>query len=448
MRMMHKVLVLASLLFSSALGMLLVVPNIVFAAQLYTQTVDNSNSGYIGYNGSQMRVLYQQLGNSLTGQLDRVEVKVDVASGGTGSQYIYMDLCTNASQVSNWSANTCTPVAGASSVQMTIPTTPGTYTWTIDLNSAPVTLDPSLYYYIFLRSQSQTFGDLVRVKGASSNQWSGGSCVGTYTGAVDACGSLADIYFYLGGAQTISNVSSVSNLKPANASTTSSTNVNVGFSYYVYADNDVTGYAMLFVDRTAGTSFTLTGSVVGSGAGSISRFVNLNSGHQYKMSVALTDSSGGTYGGAATTFSVVATGTPLAIYQASTTINYDTNGSIATGTGAFATSSIYYSGTNFSLTNIFPTQLDDALRSRFPFSYVYDAAVLFEELGGGSATTTNASFTFPLGAQTSTGSTTFTLIDKSAIASIPAVASIREMMSNIIYFTTAIYIIGAVMAAF
>lgn len=115
-----------------------------------------------------------------------------------------------------------------------------------------------------------------------------------------------------------------------------------------------------------------------------------------------------------------------------------------------ATSSAGIGSTTVQFQNpcsIIPTDLCTALSTHFPFSYIMDTVNLLQELGNGTGSA-DATMTFPLGAHTSTGSTTFTVINSSAISAIPLVSTMRTTIGYIIYIMTGIGIIGITMGAF
>jgi len=490
MRMMHKVLVVASIFLPGFLG-LLSVPNSASAAVLSSQVGNNANNGtlvtiFTAATTSTSQV--QRAGWKVVAKAESHLCSIDFRIGYNTSSSVANDYVSptvwlqdggTPANVANTGdltgvlvlpGSASTTPSGFTSTSFTIPKTQFLALTTGTTASTSLTfpcrdLAPGDFFWFYFQdswtSWHGSFGYQMRVYNSGAGgaapvrtgapiapfqQSSFGTVNSVFWTSSATNGGTGPVYFQDSYVDTGASYPTLSNISPATGSTTLSTTVALGFDYNVNAATTMTGYLMSLVDKTVGSSQSYSGSIGTSGT--IRRYPTLVSGHLYSLAAALTDNAGGTYSGLSSVFSVVATGTALSIYTASSTIYYDSHGNVITGSGASATSSLYYQGTNFNLSNVFPPGLNTALQTHFPFSYIYDAALLFSELGGGSATTTDASFTFPLGAQMSSGATSFTMINKSAIAAIPAVAQIRDMMTYVVYFTTAVYVIGAVMAAF
>jgi len=94
------------------------------------------------------------------------------------------------------------------------------------------------------------------------------------------------------------------------------------------------------------------------------------------------------------------------------------------------------------------------LAGKWPFSYIYDMALLLKQLGTGhgqhSDSGSNDAYytlpTGPLGSHLANGSTTIKIIDTTAIGGMSVVLAARNLLTNILYFTTGVAVVGQVMS--
>jgi len=262
--------------------------NNVEAATLAGQSIDSSNSS------SGFRAVYQTLGNGISGVADQFSFKMSSNSVTSGN----FDFISCTANDYNPSTNSCTGITSVVSTNFTTAIATTTYFITF----TEKTLNSSLYYVVIIQpgNNSQFFG-------SSSNLYSGG-VAGVLSGGV-SLSPVVDLYFFLTGAQTVFDTSYTSNLSPANASTTASTNVNLSFDYYAAVSNNIDKYYINLNDlsfiATSTGDIELSGTA-SSGSHSVSRTITLTSGHTYGYQATVCSTSTGIcYGGAVTSFSVV-----------------------------------------------------------------------------------------------------------------------------------------------
>lgn len=372
--------------------------------------------------------VYQWLGTGLTGVLNSVTTKIYSASPVTTTMTFEFWECTSGTDVEG--NGTCSIKEGGNFLA-SVAISAGTSTVQYNFSNG-YSLDPTKYY-----AWGTAVADDVRLVGSTANTWSGGACEPVTGQGPFNCDPLSDLYFLLVGTQTVTDSSYTSNFKPNTGSTTAQTTVHFQFDYHAVTGDNITSYLMAIFDNTANTNFTLNGSA-SSGDHSVARNVTLSSGHKYTWSVSVC-SVDTCFGGSPSTFWVVST--------SSVPVGNGTVGNTPTTTTSVGTNSDNVN--SFDLGGVLPSGINDLLRTKFPFSYLYDGTVLLNELASGSSQG-NASYTFPLGAvSTINGATSseFTVIDQTAITATGYVTGIRTAISMVIYFVTGFYLISAIMVA-
>jgi len=395
-----------------------------YAITAFVQQTLDSTSENPPSNGN----FFQRLGNGYSGLAQQFDVEAQfAAAAGSATYRAYMAHCDD----SSYTTNCNTDVDSGTDNTFTIPAG-GITKQIFDYSTTTgIILDPTKYYYIGLAFSSGT-SHTVTAYGAGSNVFSGGACVNA-SGTTLA--TVIDCYFDFGGTLTQSDRSYVSNLQPSTGSTTSQANVHISFNTHNVSSDNIQNYLLSFTDKVTNSNFTLTGPVAG-GDANVSRVVPLTSGHFYSLIVGLESPTAIIGNTQAVGFWVVSSSTPIVAGV----------GNFSTTTTSFGTTTGSNVGT-IDTSKIIPDALYNLLHSKFPFSYVFDTVTLLNELASGTSAD-DATFTFPLGAQLSNGSTTFKVIDKQAIANTGYITGIRNVVSMGLYFTTGIYLMGAVMGAF
>lgn len=242
----------------------------------------------------------------------------------------------------------------------------------------------------------------------------------------------------------------------------SADNVNFNFSYYINSlTYDKAGFTL--VDNTAGQNIAVSSleeDINASGLSTFSDYFDLIYGHVYSWTPYLRNSTTDAYiygsttpffAGAKTNQSIPEQPTPL--WNGCT--NILCQGAIfSTSTGILT----WNGGTTTTPFGPFGETLDDLLRNKAPFSYLYDLKQLLYELGNGSAANTysascansDAYYTLPsgtLGTTLSNGSTTIKFIDACAIKEMSVVQEIRRAITYALYLITGIGLTGMAMSA-
>jgi len=251
----------------------------------------------------------------------------------------------------------------------------------------------------------------------------------------------------------------VTQSSPSNFSTTESTNVEFSFTYNVDTSSGIYSYVGFNLkDLTTGQSIDVssaTSSIISSGLASYSYTKTLTSGHMYSWTPYMKQTGGTlpTILGDSYTFWVVNRNSyqsqgPATVNPFATSTGFY-NGWISSST-ATSTGRVTYTlgnATTSCTTSFFSPSIEGALCSKFPFSYLYDFKVFLTELANGDGTNQgDITYTLPMG-KTANGSSTVTLLSRTQQATSSPVTTARTLMEMGIYFTTALYVMGAIMTA-
>jgi len=377
-----------------------------FAATVLSQTISSTDSNNANFGST-----FQTLGTGLSGVINAINVKYYVISGSTQVLALQLLECTGNHTGCEIAKNDLdhevvtngedvTGISGDLDIEYSL----------IDNTTSQNTefaFKPNMYYEF--RFDINGGSGNTQIKGSNSSTYPNGSFIGT-TG-------LADAYFLITGTNSPAGSSYAYNLKPATASTTASTYVNFTFNYNAYENDNIGEYRIKIRDSaTPSPSLqvtTLTGEAGTSLGTSVSRYINLTSGHLYYWWVELCDGSGTsatcyTSQGGQQSFSVV---TPFYLSSAWSPIAAtSTSGSPFLGISTSTLSNtpeiqcgIYdiLSGDCFSsvLSYLFIpspivlsqfSNLSSQLSTKIPFSYVYEIENTFNSI------TLNATSSMPL----------------------------------------------------
>jgi len=428
-------------------------PKISFGAILYSQ-IDSSTLGTtkIGAN-----VIYQTLGTGLTGNLESISLYLYHHNAGSGSDdrmYWRLYECTASDYA------TCDLVALSNqfgiSYNMGFDTKTFlnmlTYTYPANVRTT-YTLNASKYYKIWLNSQS----DDTYTYGSSGSTYSNGGCYTDYL-ATTPCSTIADVYFLM-----LDNVSSIisgqfTNLTPTNNAITPTYVVPFTFTFY---NNSSSGYydrvGVKLTNVTDGQELLpLEGYILSSGSIDFATSTVLQANKQYLWRAYMrssTASSTTLYSSSRSFYTVSSpypqTTIPDYFSSTSTPVN-----PVSTTTMGISTTSGGIGST--TVNSVFPSDFMNSdigviMRTKVPFSYLFDASLLFKELAGG-VKQPDPSMTLPMGAtytnfSTGATSTTFTVVPTQAIVATGYLTQIRTVIGYAIYLSTALLSIGAIMSA-
>jgi len=123
------------------------------ASDIYEQTEHGDNSGFVGYNGSQYRIVGQQLGNGLTGQVDQFAFWLNTLNADDGTHHVRVKIFTAETSETNFSSVATTDVQ---EWILSIPTTATNEQIFLDFDN-PHDLDPTKYYYTHFYRQNYEF---------------------------------------------------------------------------------------------------------------------------------------------------------------------------------------------------------------------------------------------------------------------------------------------------
>jgi len=428
------------------MSVLFLIPTLSFASTVLSQTsssVPNASGGLSGVVG-------QRLGNNLTGYVTSFDMKFKPAVVNGATVVGYFASCADSSYTTG-----CINIASSTPVDFTVG---GLATSTVNFpfvnGSTGVVLNSSLYYYFYITD----FSNNGQVWGCTPSCYSAGSSFGTFSGNMPS-----DFYFVLYGLGSNSVSGQFDIVSPTQNQNTSSGFVTLTTSYYYnsVSDNfDKIGFTI--TDVTHGQLLLPQETTISSsGQSTYSVVVSLATSTQYIVKAYLrsTTASSTTIYSSSRSFCVVAcpTGSGMSYlpstslpsssdstYQGYATTTYG----VATTSGGIGSTTI----STFNLGNLLPADLNAVLRSRFPFSYLYDAFLLISELAGGTKVA-DPTFTLPLGAVitnpvSNATSSTFTLINTNAVVATGYVSNIRTILSYSIYMVTALYLIGVIMSSF
>jgi len=359
--------------------------SIIYGQSSFNQSTNAITSG---------QLTGQQLGTGLTGIVNSISFW-SIKNGATGAGVLNYGF---------YSGTNADCTAGTAVVQANMSYDPtgqsvGAITENNVVLSTAHSLDPTKYYCI---TAATTYSNIL-LGGTSGNTYSNGICSRVVDGSGSAnCGSAVDLKFALYGTQTTSDTSYVSTVVPANASTTASTRVNIGFSYHARAADNINSYIYSLTDLTITNNITLTGTA-STGDNSVSQNITLSSGHTYLASAGIcSDTSGICYGGPTNQFNVVSgTFSVGTTYATSSVIGTIPNGTIPFNNINVIDDTNSTTSAQTGLMAFF--NLPALMASRVPFGYLWDIRDLFN-----NATTTTNSFSavyFDFGATSLSSST-------------------------------------------
>jgi len=380
---------------------------------------------------------YLSNGTALSGDLSSVTIFTR-ANTTSGTLNYALNKCNARVTDSNYTG--CSSV-----VSGTVDVTSSTSVSDITKNlSASHSFDASKYYVFQLSTASISF----RTYGITSTSTPSILSICPSGG----CGTViqSGIYLFTSPSLSAEGISEINT--PTYAQVVSSGN-NVQFSYD-YNSYSYTRAGFTLVDNTTGQSVvtsSASSTISSSGSGTFNGYLDLVTGHTYTWTPWLSGSITGQadiYG--TPTFFFTGSNTSVYIPPAPTspyaTTSFGTvfNGIISTSTTGSTTIRTGTS-TNYT-TGILDQDLDNALRSRFPFSYIYDLLNVLNELASytSASSSPNAEYTLPFNKVLDNGSTTVTIIDTQAVRAIPAVSEARQLIAYTIYLMTAFAIVGAV----
>jgi len=134
--------------------------------------------------------------------------------------------------------------------------------------------------------------------------------------------------------------------------------------------------------------------------------------------------------------------TPLPDYLSSTSTSVrpiaTTTYGVSTSSGGIGSTTIQYGDPSGFLN----TDIGNIMRTKLPFSYIYDIALLLKELAGGTKQA-DPKLTFPMGAQLTNFSTgiatsSFTVVPTESIVNTGYITQIRTIIGYAIYLSTAL----------
>lgn len=325
--------------------------------------------------------------------------------------------------------------------------------------SSSTSFDPTKYYGLEIVTSSSQVG---RFWGTTSGSY-GWQCFST---GFTCDSSTKAPYYSLLTTANYQQQGIVTIVSPvAYSVTNSANNVNFSFTYWVDTSQgfyDTAGFKL--TDQTIGQSIdtsSATTSIIASGLSTYSEYWDLVSGHTYLWTPYMKDSAG---------VNATIYGTPTLFYAVTnnTQSTYVAPLSLPTFTGTWATTSqnSFISTSSSSLFGNTITinstttgqvggllfsgnsELEGLLKSKFPFSYIFDFKTLLQEVangnGGGGG---NIAYTLPMG-KTANGTSTITLLSQTQMATSSPVVQIRTLIQYSLLFMTAIGVVGAAMSAF
>lgn len=385
-------------LFLASFLLVFFIPSDVFAVDiLASQTVDTATTTALNLNISKVS---QRLGNGFSGNVDLINQKVYKTASGAGSLILYLFECDDVSY-STGCNNVLTHSESAGSV-------PIDTEYTIQAVFDPYTMDPDKFYYTQLHVNSVGTSARFRVYGSLTNEYSGGACLLLTSGSAcpTASTSMLDVYFYLYGNETQSPVVDAYPTEPEHLEVTPTTNVDLSFDYLSSPVYGIDSYVIELLDLTAGITLTpLTGTLVPA-SGSVTRNVNLTSGHTYKYTPSILNSSAPTvlYGSHFIYFSVVDGGSQyndiygfeglgagelvpegLPEFSDCDDTGFPENIGCYLGVAIQRGFALLFIPSDNSIDRFI--SLKDTFGEKFPFSYFYDIYDLYQTSGSISTTT-------------------------------------------------------------
>jgi len=267
----------------------------VFASSLYHQYNFSSQSTL------QLNAAVQGLGNGLTGVFNDISVRfTQPISTSTSAYAVDIFACST----NSFTVNDCTvPSSGPIFTDFFgVINQSGIYTVS---TTTQISFNPTKYYFILIRWTGSDPDQRPYLKGSASNTWSGGSLAAT--GGGESQSPLEDMFFDIGGTQTVNDTPYTTPTNPENGTTTPSTTVDLSFDYHAPTSYNINNYFIVINDisvSATSTKFTLSGSA-NSGNNSITRSITLTSGHVYNYVAYICDSNNTCWGGPINSFGVV-----------------------------------------------------------------------------------------------------------------------------------------------
>jgi len=280
------------------LSVFFVLPKDSFASTLVVQGIVNATTTY----NTSIDGIYQSLGSNLTGYVDSFAIQTVGVTAGTENMRVILNECTDSSY------NTCTVIVNSTVSHEAVQYVSDQISYLGGTDFTRFSFNPIKYYRMYIRWISGA--GISYLQGDSTDVYPNGSFYPLGYG-------LVDLSFVFLGVQTVADSSYTYNAAPDYASTTSSTQVTVGFSYHAVAADSIISYSINFQDisdfvrnatSTLDTStFSLTGDA-STGDSSVYETITLSSGHTYSMNAwicADINDFGTCHGGASTQFTVV-----------------------------------------------------------------------------------------------------------------------------------------------
>jgi len=438
----HFSLIITSVLF-------LLMPSLVSAATYQQNDYDTAQSAGITaaytINGQIGNLPYALLGTGLSGDVESVSIYLNnPANCNFGNCPKIMPVLYEATSTNFWVDITgpspyCFKSSCGGSGYWNIDSQSGTYLYATT-SGATKTLDPTKYYYIGVVCVTACSNGVVKTFGSNT-----------------ATSSMAYVFTTTGG---YTQQGIVSILNPEQYETTTSINVPFSFTYWIDTSQGLYSYAGYdLVNITTGTNVDTTAGTSTINASGLSTFnytQTLISGNMYRWVPWLKGTGVPKISGTATTFWVV----NRDLYQSgaddvaawedlvpepdggfySGYVATSTSGSSTTSPGVITTFS-----TSTCMYGMMEDRMAATLQQKFPFSYICDFRTVLNELANGDGSVSgDVVYDLPMG-KTANGSSSVTLIDKEAIAAIPAVSQVRELLVNAMYLMWGIAVVGFAM---
>jgi len=265
-------------------------------------------------------------------------------------------------------------------------------------------------------------------------------------------GNIDNSYFVFYSDNGVSS-GQFTNRSPYNGEITLVSDVDFSFDYYFNPMLDNYDKVAIQLNKVSNGGMTISTSsmyhnIISTGGATYTQELSLNDNENYMWRPYLYSSVGSSTPlyGTWYSFWTVSNPTPrtqVPSYGLASSSNPDYQG--------FSTSTVGSSTVaNLNLGSFLPDDISDVMKQKFPFSYLYDVYTLITELANGTSAS-NASYSLPLGAvytnpSTQATSSSIVVMDQSAITSTGYVSQIRSLISMAVYFTTALYLVGAIMA--
>lgn len=334
--------------------------------------------------------------------------------------------------------------------------------YTFTSTSTLITMNPANYYLLVIYGTPNIGLNAIDFAGNLSNTYTGGHCAREWTTDPSVvCVDIADLAFYVTTTNNLSTQGFVINNPTYGEVILDPNGVNFNYDFSLNgADYDKAGFTL--VDNTALQSVdtsALEEDIIGSGTENYNQFKDLILNHIYSWTPYLrNDTTEARLYGTTTVFFVGAQSNQSIPEQPVPLWNGCTNILCPGATHGTTTGLLTWNGgTTTTPFGPFGETLDDLLRNKAPFSYLYDIKTVLYELGNGSTsnpysascTTSDAYYTLPsgtFGTVLSNGSTTVKIIDACAIKEMSIVQQIRQAMTYAIYLITGIGLTGMAMS--